>query len=160
MIRVLFVCLGNICRSPTAHGVFEAMVQQHGLSEAVKVESCGTGAWHIGEPPDKRASEHARKRGYDLSYLRARQVQPSDFYEFDFILAMDEANLRDLDLLCPSGAKTIPQLFLSFGDSVSCKGETEVPDPYYGGSDGFEHVLDLVESASKGLLEAIRFKLD
>lgn len=156
MIRVLFVCLGNICRSPTAHGVFEAMVQQHGLSEAVKVESCGTGAWHIGEPPDKRASEHARKRGYDLSYLRARQVQPSDFYEFDFILAMDEANLRDLDLLCPSDAKTIPQFFLSFGDYS----ETEVPDPYYGGSDGFEHVLDLVESASKGLLEAIQVKLD
>ena len=156
MIRVLFVCLGNICRSPTAHGVFEAMVQQHGLSEAVKVESCGTGAWHIGEPPDKRASEHARKRGYDLSYLRARQVQSSDFYEFDFILAMDEANLRDLDLLFPSGAKTIPQLFLSFGDYS----ETEVPDPYYGGSDGFEHVLDLVESASKGLLEAIQVKLD
>ena len=156
MIRVLFVCLGNICRSPTAHGVFEAMVQQHGLSEVVKVESCGTGSWHIGEPPDKRASEHARKRGYDLSYLRARQVQPSDFYEFDFILAMDEANLRDLDLLCPSDAKTIPQLFLSFGDYS----ETEVPDPYYGGSDGFEHVLDLVESASKGLLEAIQVKLD
>ena len=160
MIRVLFVCLGNICRSPTAHGVFEAMVRQHGLTDVVAVESCGTGAWHVGNPPDKRAREHALKRGYDLSHLRARQVQPTDFYAFDYILAMDESNLRELDLLCPSDAKTIPQLFLSFGDPVFCKGETEVPDPYYGGSDGFEHVLDLVESASEGLLDAIRFKLD
>ncbi|KZY61005.1 phosphotyrosine protein phosphatase [Oleiphilus sp. HI0071] len=154
MTRVLFVCLGNICRSPTAHGVFESLVKAKGLAEQIHIDSCGTGGWHIGESPDKRATAHARKRGYDLSHLRARQVQSNDFYEFDYILAMDEANLRELDLLCPKDAKVIPQLFLSFGDYS----ETEVPDPYYGGERGFEHVLDLVESACEGLLEDILSK--
>ncbi|WP_197475262.1 low molecular weight protein-tyrosine-phosphatase, partial [Oleiphilus sp. HI0079] len=92
MTRVLFVCLGNICRSPTAHGVFESLVKAKGLAEQIHIDSCGTGGWHIGESPDKRATAHARKRGYDLSHLRARQVQSNDFYEFDYILAMDEAN--------------------------------------------------------------------
>ena len=154
MMRVLFVCLGNICRSPTAHGLFESLVKAKGLAEQIHIDSCGTGGWHIGESPDKRATAHARKRGYDLSHLRARQVQSNDFYEFDYILAMDEANLRELDLLCPKDAKVIPQLFLSFGDYS----ETEVPDPYYGGERGFEHVLDLVESACEGLLEDILSK--
>lgn len=154
MTCVLFVCLGNICRSPTAHGVFESLVKAKGLAEQIHIDSCGTGGWHIGESPDKRATAHARKRGYDLSHLRARQVQSNDFYEFDYILAMDEANLRELDLLCPKDAKVIPQLFLSFGDYS----ETEVPDPYYGGERGFEHVLDLVESACEGLLEDILSK--
>jgi low molecular weight protein-tyrosine phosphatase len=151
MTRVLFVCLGNICRSPTAHGVFESLVKARGLDHQIRIDSCGTGGWHVGESPDKRATAHARKRGYELSHLRARQVQANDFYEFDYILAMDEANLRELDLLCPKDAKVIPQLFLSFGDYS----ETEVPDPYYGGEQGFEHVLDLVESACEGLLEDI-----
>lgn len=159
MLKVLFVCLGNICRSPTAHGVFEAMVESRGLSDQVSIDSCGTGGWHVGESPDKRATAHARRRGYELSHLRARQIQPRDFYEFDYILAMDEANLRELDLICPSDAKVIPQLFLSFGDPATCKGETEVPDPYYGGEQGFEHVLDLVESACEGLLEDIQMRL-
>lgn len=151
MTRVLFVCLGNICRSPTAHGVFETLVKAKELEHQIRIDSCGTGSWHVGESPDKRATTHARKRGYELSHLRARQVQINDFYEFDYILAMDEANLRELDLLCPKDAKVIPQLFLSFGDYS----ETEVPDPYYGGEQGFEHVLDLVESACEGLLEDI-----
>ena len=155
MQKVLFVCLGNICRSPTAHGVFEAMVESRGLSDQIRIDSCGTGGWHVGESPDKRATAHARKRGYALSHLRARQIQSSDFYEFDYILAMDEANLRELDLICPKDAKVIPQLFLSFGDYS----ETEVPDPYYGGEQGFEHVLDLVESACEGLLEDIEMRL-
>lgn len=154
MTRVLFVCLGNICRSPTAHGVFESLVKARGLDDLILIDSCGTGGWHIGESPDKRATAHAKKRGYDLSHLRARQVQSNDFNEFDYILAMDEANLRELDLLCPKDAKVIPQLFLSFGDYS----ETEVPDPYYGGEQGFEHVLDLVESACEGLLEDILSK--
>ena len=155
MIRVLFVCLGNICRSPTAHGVFESMIQNRGLDHLIQIDSCGTGGWHVGESPDKRATAHARKRGYELSHLRARQIQPNDFYHFDYILAMDEANLRELDLICPSDAKVIPQLFLSFGNYA----ETEVPDPYYGGEQGFEHVLDLVESACEGLLEDIQMRL-
>lgn len=155
MIRVLFVCLGNICRSPTAHGVFEQKVRQNGLSDHVYIDSCGTGSWHIGKAPDSRATAHARARGYDLTHLRARQVQARDFDEFDYILAMDESNLRDLDLLCPPGSKAMPQLFLSFGDYS----ETEVPDPYYGGEQGFERVLDLVESASDGLLEDIKMRL-
>ena len=154
MTSVLFVCLGNICRSPTAHGVFESLVKARGLDHQISIDSCGTGGWHVGESPDKRATAHARKRGYELSHLRARQVQANDFYEFNYILAMDEANLRELDLLCPTNAKVLPQLFLSFGDYS----ETEVPDPYYGGEQGFEHVLDLVESACEGLLEDILSK--
>ena len=155
MIRVLFVCLGNICRSPTAHGVFEAKVRERGLDALIHTDSCGTGAWHAGESPDKRATAHAAKRGYDLSYLRARQVQVSDFKDFDYVLAMDKANLSDLEALCPSTASTQPQLFLSFGEHQ----EQEVPDPYYGGDQGFEHVLDLVESACDGLLDAIQARL-
>ena len=159
MIKVLFVCLGNICRSPTAHGVFEAKVNSEGLTRQIDIDSCGTGSWHVGEAPDRRATAHALKRGYELRHLRARQVTTKDFYEYDYILAMDEANLRELDLIAPTDAKTIPQLFLSYGDPVTCKGETEVPDPYYGGDQGFEHVLDLVESACEGLLEDIRMQL-
>jgi len=154
-MRVLFVCLGNICRSPTAHGVFEAKVRERGLQDIVEIDSCGTGAWHVGESPDKRAIAHASKRGYDLSHLRARQVEEHDFDAFDYVLAMDNANLGDLKAIKPSSARTSPKLFLSYGSFD----ETEVPDPYYGGDQGFEHVLDLVESACDGLLDDIQARL-
>jgi protein-tyrosine phosphatase len=150
--KVLFVCLGNICRSPTAHGVFANMVAQRGLTEVIEVDSCGTGGWHVGEPPDARASAEARKRGYDLSPLRARQIHSTDFQRFDYILAMDQMNLADLRDLCPASYTGRLDLFLSFAGDVA---EIEVPDPYYGGDRGFAHVLDLVELASAGLLAEI-----
>lgn len=153
--RVLFVCLGNICRSPTAHGVFEALVNQHGLSDHIKVDSAGTAAYHVGNPPDSRSSATAAKRGYDLTPLRARQAVEADFSEFDFILAMDHANLSELRTICPIDYQGHLGLFLEFGDYS----EAEVPDPYYGGDAGFEHVLDLVESAADGLLAQIRKEL-
>lgn len=151
--RVLFVCLGNICRSPTAHGVFENLVQQRGLERLVQVDSCGTGDWHIGHAPDQRASAEAASRGYDLSHLRARQVQINDFDEFDYILAMDNQNLADLRAMCPSDFKGHLGLFLPFAAEASVE---EVPDPYYGGDEGFTRVLDMVEAASEGLLREIR----
>ena len=149
---VLFVCLGNICRSPTAHGVFEAMASKRGLADNITVDSCGTGDWHIGHAPDRRASAEAILRGYELSHLRARQVSPADFDHFDFILAMDNQNLADLQAMSPSHFNGRLALFLSFahGDVP-----LEVPDPYYGGDDGFATVLNLVESASAGLLQEI-----
>lgn len=149
---VLFVCLGNICRSPTAHGVFATMVEQRGLSDTVHVDSCGTGGWHAGEPPDQRATAEAAKRGYDLSQLRARQFKPGDFQRYHYILAMDYSNLQDLQTLCPPQYSGHLGLFLSFAQGWQ---EEEVPDPYYGGPDGFAHVLDLVEVASEGLLKEI-----
>lgn len=158
MTSVLFVCLGNICRSPTAHGVFEGLVAQAGLAEQIAVDSAGTGAWHAGEPPDKRSQAAARARGYDLQHLRARQVLASDFERFDYILAMDAQNLRDLEAMRPASYHGELGLFLDYiaKDSNLERSETEVPDPYYGGARGFEHVLDLVEQASKGLLERIK----
>jgi protein-tyrosine phosphatase len=150
--RVLFVCLGNICRSPTAHGVFEHRVRERGLSGWLAVDSCGTGDWHAGEAPDRRAVAAARTRGYDLSHLRARQVRASDFDQFDFILAMDHSNLRDLRTLQPAGFTGHLGLFLDFDPDAE---RDEVPDPYYGSEQGFGHVLDLVERASDGLLQAI-----
>ncbi len=147
-VRVLMVCLGNICRSPTAHAVFQQRIEKAGLAHAVQVDSAGTGDWHIGAAPDPRASAAAKKRGVDLDSLRARQVGPEDFDRFDYILAMDEANLRDLARLSPASHRHKLRLFLSFGSTAV----TEVPDPYYGGDQGFEYVLDLVENASEGLL--------
>lgn len=150
--RVLFVCLGNICRSPTAHGVFARMVAQRNLADLIEVDSCGTGGWHVGEPPDARATAEALKRGYDLSPLRARQIRDADFQRFDYILAMDQMNLADLQAMCPAAYPGRLDLFLSFAGNAP---ETEVPDPYYGGDRGFAHVLDLVEQASAGLLTEI-----
>ena len=151
-VRVLFVCLGNICRSPTAHGVFEAFVARRGLQARISVDSCGTGAWHVGEAPDPRATAEAAGRGYDLSPLRARQVVADDFQHFDYILAMDEQNLSDLEQLCPGQYPGHLGLFLGF---ASGEPRREVPDPYYGGASGFADVLDLVEAASEGLLQHI-----
>ncbi len=150
--RVLFVCLGNICRSPTAHGVFESLLQQRGLSERVQVDSCGTGDWHIGHAPDRRAAKEAGTRGYDLGHLRARQVRTQDFNDFDYILAMDNSNLSDLRAMCPPGFSGHLGLFLPFAGEG---GPLEVPDPYYGEGDGFSLVLDMVEAASEGLLQEI-----
>ena len=151
-VRVLFCCLGNICRSPTAHGVFESLVRARGLESRILVDSCGTGDWHIGHPPDKRSAQAAALRGYDLSHLRARQVRREDFDEFDYILAMDRANLEDLLDLRPAHFAGDLRLFLAYAPEL---GVEEVPDPYYGGSDGFGHVLDLIEAASEGLLQEI-----
>ena len=146
--KVLFVCLGNICRSPTAHGVFEQLVQQRGLGSRIEVDSAGTASWHAGKAPDSRSIQAARKRGYPLEHLRARQAIVQDFDEFDVILAMDNNNLADLKALCPSHFTGHLGLFLDFAKHK----ETQVPDPYHGGEAGFEHVLDLVEDASEGLL--------
>jgi protein-tyrosine phosphatase len=149
MTSVLFVCLGNICRSPTAEGVFRQLLAQQGVAEAIRVDSAGTGAWHVGEPPDARAQAAARTRGVDLSKLRARQVSPDDFEIFDHILAMDESNLTDLADLCPPRHRSKLRLFLEFAPHAE---EREVPDPYFGGDDGFGRVLDLIEAASRGFL--------
>lgn len=157
MVKVLFVCLGNICRSPTAHGIFQKMLADAGLSDRVLVDSAGTAAWHIGKSPDARSTEHAKMRGYDLTPLRARQAISADFDQFDYVLAMDKENLSNLQGICPNGAKSAPQLFLyEFSQNFE---ELEVPDPYYGGEGGFEHVLDLVEDACLGLLADIRKRL-
>lgn len=153
MIKVLFVCLGNICRSPTADGIFNHLVMCAKLDQKIIVDSAGTGDWHIGKAPDTRTVVAARQRGYDLSVLRARQVTARDFDEFDYVLAMDKANLLDLQRLRPSSYAGHLGLFLDFGT----RGDyCEVPDPYYGGHDGFELVLDLVEDAAQGLLNHIR----
>lgn len=156
MTKILFVCLGNICRSPTADGIFRDMVKREKLDQKIIVDSAGTGGWHIGKAPDSRTVAAAKTRGYDLSILRARQVSRSDFDEFDYVLAMDHSNLRDLQALRPSHFSGHLGLFLEFG---SHKHHREVPDPYYGGHDGFELVLDLVEDASAGLLTHIRQRL-
>lgn len=157
MIRVLFVCLGNICRSPTAHGVFRQMVENAGLADQVSVDSAGTAAWHIGKSPDQRSARHAALRGYDLSPLRARQAVADDFYQFDYVLAMDKENLLNLQQICPAGAPVEPRLLLA--DFAQSFNQLEVPDPYYGGDAGFEQVLDLVEDACQGLLADIRKRL-
>lgn len=146
------VCLGNICRSPTAHGVFESMVRQRGLTEKIQVDSAGTSGWHIGEPPDSRSQSAASKRGYDLSEQRGRQVTELDFEHFNYILAMDQANLSELKRLQPEHYEGHLGLFLDFAGDVPAR---EVPDPYYGDGKGFDTVLDLVEVASDGLLTHI-----
>lgn len=156
MKRVLFVCLGNICRSPTAHGVFQHYVNQSGLSAQIEVDSAGTAAYHVGNHPDPRSVAAAKLRGCDLSSLRARQAVRADFARFDYVLAMDLSNLSHLQGICPDDYHGRLGLFLEFARDFS---ESEVPDPYYGGSEGFDHVLDLVEAASEGLLAEIQQEL-
>lgn len=153
MVKVLFVCLGNICRSPTADGVFRKLIADAGLDDQVQVDSAGTAGWHIGRAPDARTVAAAKNRGYDLSELRARQVSKMDFFEYDYILAMDNANLGDLKSLKPANYTGHLGLFLAFSEQDKYR---EVPDPYHGGSEGFELVLDLVEDAAQGLLNDIR----
>lgn len=153
MIRVLFVCLGNICRSPTAEGVFRKLVVEQGWAERIEIDSAGTHAYHVGAPPDARAQAAARRRGVDLSALRGRQALAQDFERFDYVLAMDRENLENLLAICPTGLEHKLQLFMEFAPG---REEDEVPDPYYGGPGGFDRVLDMVEAAARGLLEDIR----
>ncbi|GAB6052210.1 low molecular weight protein-tyrosine-phosphatase [Magnetospira thiophila] len=152
MTKVLFVCLGNICRSPTAEGVFRAQVAKAGLSAEIQTDSAGTGSWHVGSSPDNRATAEARRRGIDISDLRARQARAADFENFDFIVAMDRSNYRDLLDICPPGREDRLHMFLDFAPHL---GVRDVPDPYYGGGDGFKRVYDLVEAAAAGLLAHI-----
>jgi len=149
--RVLFVCMGNICRSPTAEGVFRFHAEQAGLAGRLHIDSAGTHAYHSGEPPDRRARAAAERRGMSLEGIRARRVSADDYDCFDYIIAMDQDNLERLREEAPEEHLARLCLFLEFGDVD----ETEVPDPYYGGSAGFERVLDLVEEASRGLLETL-----
>jgi protein-tyrosine phosphatase len=151
--RVLFVCMGNICRSPTAEAVFRDVLAREGSGLVVEADSAGTHAYHVGEPPDSRAIEAARRRGISMQHLRARVVTRDDFLSFDQLLAMDEQNLDHLQRLAPHGYRQRAKLFLEYAPGT---GLLEVPDPYYGGEAGFEQVLDLVEQASRGLLEALR----
>ena len=153
---VLFVCMGNICRSPTAEGVFRHHVTEAGLDAQIRTDSAGTHAYHTGEPADRRAHAAAARRGFSLEGIRARRVTDEDFEHFDYILAMDELNLVTLKDRAPDELSGKVRLFLEFAESLH---ENEVPDPYYGGSSGFERVLDLVEEASQGLLETLRTKI-
>ena len=147
-MRVLFVCLGNICRSPTAEGVLRHKLREAGLADVVEVASAGTGDWHVGNPPDSRTQRAALLRGYDLSAQRAQQVSAQDFGRYDLILAMDNSNLGHLKALQPPNGKAELDLFLRRFDGE----EDEVPDPYYGGEAGFDRVLDLIEAACRGLV--------
>ncbi|WP_428101892.1 low molecular weight protein-tyrosine-phosphatase [Candidatus Rariloculus sp.] len=150
---VLFVCMGNICRSPTAEGMFLKVLEERAPKLRIHVDSAGTHAYHIGEPPDLRAQHAARRRGIDLSGQRARQVRAKDFERFDLVLAMDEINHAMLLERSPQEFHERIRLFLEFAPRLD---RTEVPDPYYGGVNGFEHVLDLVEEAATGLIEYLR----
>lgn len=155
MVRVLFVCMGNVCRSPMAQGVFEELVRREGLEGEVESDSAGTHAhYHLGDPPDPRAMESAAARGLDIGSQRSRLFEPEDCERFDYVLAMDEENYREVSASCDrvsSGAEV--GLFLDFAPGVP---ETEIPDPYYGGPEGFERAMDLAERASGGLLDHIR----
>jgi protein-tyrosine phosphatase len=152
-VKVLFVCMGNICRSPTAHGVFRELVRQQGLQSAIEVDSAGTHAYHVGNPPDRRAQATATGRGIDLSDLRARQVKAADLEAFDYVLAMDSDNLEILRELPGGQDADRVRLFMSFAPDHP---QREVPDPYYGGARGFDEVFDMVAQASAGLLADIR----
>lgn len=152
-MRILFVCLGNICRSPTAEAVVRALAARELPEVGLEVDSAGTAAYHVGEPPDPRMQAAAARRGYELKALRARVVEPRDFERFDLILAMDRENLEVLHRRAPEQARERVRLFLEFSPDSEPR---EVPDPYYGGANGFEEVLDLVEAAARGLLGYLR----
>ncbi|MFZ5593174.1 MAG: low molecular weight protein-tyrosine-phosphatase [Pseudomonadota bacterium] len=153
MVKVLFVCMGNICRSPTAEGVFRHLAGQHGLESLVEIDSAGTHAYHIGNPPDRRSQAATLRRGIDISAQQARRVEVADFETFDYILAMDEENIENLHALCPPEHRHKVRLFLEFAPHL---GSREVPDPYYGGLSGFERVLDMIEAAAEGLIEEVK----
>ena len=152
-INVLFVCMGNICRSPTAEAVFRYYVAAAGLSRHITADSAGTHAYHIGNAPDLRSQRHAERRGFHLSALRARQVAAADYERFDYVLAMDADNLELLARDCPPAHAAKLALFMRYGEQGEAQG---VPDPYNGGTPGFEQVLDMVEDAAQGLLRHIR----
>ena len=153
MVKVLFVCMGNICRSPTAQGVFERLIAAEGLAHAVTTDSAGTAAYHVGHPPDGRAAAAAAKRGVDLAGYRARQVAVRDFHDFHLVLAMDRDNFAAMERIVPAGRESRLRMFLEFAPDFSAD---DVPDPYYGGADGFERVLDMIEAGSRGVLAHIR----
>jgi protein-tyrosine phosphatase len=155
-VRLLFVCLGNICRSPTAEGVMRSLVEREDLSGLIELDSAGTGSWHVGSAPDRRASAAARARGIRLAG-RARQVRARDLHEFDLVLAMDRSNLGELERLAAGPSEREKLRLLREFDPASARGrDLDVPDPYYGASGGFEEVLDLVEAACEGLLAEVR----
>lgn len=155
-VSVIFICLGNICRSPTAHGVFRQLVKDAGLEDKIEIDSAGTAGFHVGKPADARARAVARSRNIDMEDLRARKVDFGDLIQFDYVLAMDESNYADLmEMALPEHKKKI-QFFLDYAADYD---EYEVPDPYYGGNQGFENVFDMVASASRGLLLDIEQKL-
>jgi len=156
MIKVLFVCMGNICRSPTAEGVFRRRAEENQLEQRIDIDSAGTHAYHVGDPPDRRATQAALKRGVDLSSQRARRVNDNDYEDFDYILAMDADNLEILTSNCPEEHGHKLSLFLDFAQGVDV---SEVPDPYYGGTKGFDRVLDLIELASDGFLNHVKKSL-
>jgi protein-tyrosine phosphatase len=151
--RILFVCTGNICRSPSAEAVAARIAEEAGLGSRFAFDSAGTGRWHVGDPPDPRAIEAAARRGYELHHLRARQVDAGDFDRFDLILAMDRGHHRQLLALCPDGKADRLRLFMEFAPSGS--GGVDVPDPYYGDEAGFETMLDMIEDGSRGLIDAL-----
>ncbi|MDD3609318.1 MAG: low molecular weight phosphotyrosine protein phosphatase [Halothiobacillaceae bacterium] len=152
-VGILFVCMGNICRSPTAEGVFTHRAREAGLVDRLRIDSAGTHAYHIGNPPDPRSQEAALQRGIDLSCLRARKVEPVDIERFEYVLAMDADNFDILQRLSPPSLRERVRLFMDFAPDYGLK---EVPDPYYGGPAGFERVLDMIEAASEGLITHLR----
>jgi protein-tyrosine phosphatase len=154
-VRILFVCMGNICRSPTAEGVMRHVLREEGLADAVGLDSAGTGGWHAGAPPDARATAAAQARGIRLDGA-ARQVRRADFVDFDLILAADRENLADLRAIAPPGTESKVRLLREFDPGSEGAPDLDVPDPYYGGARGFEDVLDLVEAACRGLVAEIR----
>lgn len=155
-MKVLFVCTGNICRSPTAEGVFRALVTAEGLDDRIGTDSAGTHGYHVGEPPDQRSTAAARRRGIPLDDLRARKVSAADFEHFDLVLAMDRGHHDILSRLCPKGREQRLALFMDFAPDWGIK---DVPDPYYGGSDGFERVLDMIEDGARGVLHHLKARL-
>ena len=150
--RILFVCLGNICRSPMAEGVFRRLVAERGLSDCFEIDSAGLGNWHEGQAPDNRAQQAAMRRGIDISTQSARQLRPDDFSRFDLILAMDASNHGDLRQLSPKRGHGKIRQFLEFAPQT---GTRDVPDPFFGEAEGFDHALNLIEAAAEGLLEAL-----
>jgi protein-tyrosine phosphatase len=148
--------MGNICRSPTAHGVFRHMVHEEGLGDRIEIDSAGTHAYHVGNPPDRRSQSTATTRGIDLSDLRARQVSEQDFAHYDYVVAMDQENYISLSQQCPREHVGKIYMFMDFAPEMTTR---EVPDPYYGGAQGFERVFDLVDAASRGLLTEVRRRL-
>jgi protein-tyrosine phosphatase len=155
VIKVLFVCTGNICRSPTADGVFRKLVRDAGLEGHIGVDSCGLSAYHVGELPDPRSREMAKSRGIDLGDIRSRKIRPNDYHEFDYVLAMDAGHFHDMRRQAPATHHERIEMFLDYHPTMAGQ---SVPDPYYGGANGFVHVFDMIEEASKSLLAQIRDK--